>query len=154
MGGVCSQISALAEVTLQTAIDIAADELSARYGRPVSEEKGGTKFAVIGLGKLGSKELIYGSDLDIIFVYSVEADKDTEGVEILTTGPKKISVHEYYIKLAQRIISVLTLRTREGTVFPVDMRLRPSGSSGPLVLTGNTLIKYQKKALRSGRLKR
>jgi glutamate-ammonia-ligase adenylyltransferase len=128
---------------------MAAEELGARYGKPVGEEEnetGGPKFAVIGLGKLGTKELIYGSDLDIIFVYSkYSADgKDLTETELFTTGPKKIAHHEYFIKLGQRIISILTLRTREGTVFPVDMRLRPSGSAGPLVLTGASLIKYQR----------
>ena len=137
--GVHTQFTSLAEITLDAAIKMATEELSARYGKPnKKEETNGAKFAVLGLGKLGSRELIYGSDLDIIFVYSTSA-----GDEGTTTGPKEISIHEYYIKLGQRIISILTLRTREGTVFPVDMRLRPSGSAGPLVLTDASLIKYQ-----------
>lgn len=146
MDGVFAQISTLAEVTLDAAIDIAADELSARYGRPFNEKTDGPKFGVIGLGKLGSRELIYGSDLDIIFVYSPGPDnsKGNDETELLIGEEKKISIHEYFVKLAQKIISVLTLRTREGIVFPVDMRLRPSGSAGPLVLTGASLIKYQR----------
>lgn len=144
--GVFAQISTLAEVTLDSAIEIATGELSPRYGRPLQEEggEGGARFGVIGLGKLGSRELIYGSDLDIIFVYSPGRDNNKEEAETFTSGEKEISVHEYFVKLAQKIISILTLRTKEGIVFPVDMRLRPSGSAGPLVLTDKSLIKYQK----------
>jgi glutamate-ammonia-ligase adenylyltransferase len=141
--GVFSQITTLAEVTLDSAIALATEELSNRYGLPVEgwpNTKKGPKFAVIGLGKLGSEDLIYGSDLDIIFVYSEETDGDGT----LTTGPKEITIHEYFVKLAQKIITILTLRTREGLVFPVDMRLRPSGSAGPLVLTGKSFMTYQR----------
>jgi len=87
------------------------------------------------MGKLGGRELIYGSDLDIIFVYSAPD-------EAKTNGPKEISAHEYFVKLGQRIISALTLRTREGFVFNVDARLRPSGSAGPLVVSEEALLNY------------
>ena len=81
-------------------------------------------FVVLGMGKFCSRELIYGSDLDIVFVYS------NEGPDELTTGPKKISGHEFFVKLGQRIISVLSVRTKEGVLFNVDVRLRPPGARG------------------------
>ncbi|MEE9542786.1 MAG: bifunctional [glutamate--ammonia ligase]-adenylyl-L-tyrosine phosphorylase/[glutamate--ammonia-ligase] adenylyltransferase [Thermodesulfobacteriota bacterium] len=141
------QITTLAEAVLDYAIDLAAKDLAGRYGYPVKNgpnKDRGPKFAVIGLGKLGSGELVYGSDLDIVFVYSEPEQEPTDTNAALTTGPKQISIHEYFVKLAQRIISILTLRTREGLVFEVDMRLRPSGSAGPLVVTGVSLLNYQR----------
>ncbi len=125
---VCFQITKLAEAALEAAYRIALNELKKLYGEPAG------KFSIIGLGKLGGKELSYGSDLDIIFVYADD--------EASTTGPRVISSHEFFVKLGQRIISILTLRTREGFVFNVDTRLRPSGSSGPLVVSRASLIKY------------
>ncbi|MBE7414143.1 MAG: bifunctional [glutamate--ammonia ligase]-adenylyl-L-tyrosine phosphorylase/[glutamate--ammonia-ligase] adenylyltransferase [Deltaproteobacteria bacterium] len=128
---VSSQISFVAEAALDAALKIAADGLRDRYGAPPASGR----FAVIGMGKLGGRELIYGSDLDIVFVYAGDA-QDRTG------GPRELSVHEYYVKLGQRMISALTLRTREGFVFNVDARLRPSGSAGPLVVSEEALFKY------------
>lgn len=129
---ISSQLTSMAEVSLDAAILIASDELERSFGTPT-----GAHFAIMGLGKLGCRELTYGSDLDIIFVY----DDPGEG---RTTGARSISNHEYFVKLGQRIISVLTLKTREGHVFSVDARLRPSGSSGPLVVSRSALLKYHR----------
>lgn len=128
---VSNQISFAAEAALDAALRMAADGLKERFGGPPASGR----FAVIGMGKLGGRELIYGSDLDIVFVYSGDA-QDRTG------GPKEITLHEYYVKLGQRMISALTLRTREGFVFNVDARLRPSGSAGPLVVSEEALFKY------------
>ena len=84
------------------------------------------------MGKLGGMELNYHSDLDIIFIY--EGDGETRPAA--GSDPERFrpqSNPEYFAKLAQRIISVLTLMTREGTVYQIDARLRPSGNKGPLV---------------------
>jgi glutamate-ammonia-ligase adenylyltransferase len=131
---ISGQITGLADAALETSYRVAREELERTYGSP---EK--ARFAVFGLGKLGGGELIYGSDLDIIFVYSdVEEGTHTVG------GTREISTHEFFVKLCQRIISVLTLRTQEGHLFNVDTRLRPSGSSGPLVVSKSSLVKYHK----------
>lgn len=126
------QMTFLAEAALEGAYRLALMELSSRYGSPPE----GTRFCILGLGKLGGRELIYGSDLDIIFVY-----EDVVGGGV-TDGPKVISSHEFYIKLCQRIISILSVRTKEGVIFNVDARLRPSGSAGPLVLSSSAFINY------------
>ncbi len=125
------QITRMAEAAIDAALKIASDELIARHGCPAS-----SGFAVLGLGRLGGAEMIYGSDIDVVFAYSEKNPGST------TTGPKSISNHEYFVKLAQRIINILSLRTREGIVFSVDARLRPSGSSGPLVVSRDSLIRY------------
>ncbi|MBI5827446.1 MAG: bifunctional [glutamate--ammonia ligase]-adenylyl-L-tyrosine phosphorylase/[glutamate--ammonia-ligase] adenylyltransferase [Deltaproteobacteria bacterium] len=131
-GQVSAQITFLAEAAIETALKISCQELARTHGEPL-----GARFSVIGLGKLGGKELIYGSDLDIIFVYE-------DGGAGSTDGRRPISNHEFFVKLAQRTISALTLRTREGFAFNVDTRLRPSGSAGALVISKDALLKYHR----------
>ncbi len=126
---VSEQMTLLAEAALHRALLVARSELKKRY--PVPK---GARFAVIGLGKLGARELGYGSDLDIIFIYT--PGEQRENIE------NSISEHEFFVKLCQRIISALTVKTREGAVFEVDTRLRPSGSAGPLVIASPAFIKY------------
>jgi glutamate-ammonia-ligase adenylyltransferase len=139
------QLSWVAEVCLEQAIDMARKELAVRFGAPYAEDAAAdaeeTAFAVVGMGKLGGLELNYHSDLDIIFIY------DTEGRTRPTQGTvperfRELSNHEYFAKLAQRIISALTLVTREGAVYEIDTRLRPSGNQGPLVTSLSAFKRY------------
>ena len=117
---VCRSLSRLADACLGAALDLAAHETAKRCG--VDGSCGG--LAVIGAGKLGGRELIYGSDLDILFVYD----------EVRASAPPPgMTVFEYFSKMAERTISYLTTMTREGFAYRVDTRLRPSGSKGPLV---------------------
>ena len=143
------QLSWLAEVCLERAIEMARKEVAPRFGAPYANdaEEGDeeTAFAVIGMGKLGGLELNYHSDLDIIFIY------DSEGKTRPTAGTdpnrfRQISNHEYFAKLAQRIITVLTLMTREGIVYEIDTRLRPSGNQGPLVTSMSALKRYHRES--------
>jgi glutamate-ammonia-ligase adenylyltransferase len=130
---VSDQISCLADTCLQKACEIALEELKGKFGLPTVEYKKSTKeasFAILGLGKLGGKELIYGSDLDIVFIYSDSGE--TKPRSRLKKG-KSITNLEFFAKLAQKIMSIISLMTSEGFVFKLDTRLRPSGSSGPLV---------------------
>lgn len=80
-------------------------------------------MAIIGLGKVGGSEITYGSDLDILFVYTSDGN---------TTGPEIISNHEYFSKLAERVCYTLSAYTSEGSAYRVDTRLRPTGSKGPI----------------------
>ncbi|MDD2850335.1 MAG: bifunctional [glutamate--ammonia ligase]-adenylyl-L-tyrosine phosphorylase/[glutamate--ammonia-ligase] adenylyltransferase [Desulfuromonadaceae bacterium] len=136
-GEVASQLSLLGEVCLEGAYRLAVAELS-RFGRPLWQNNGTpaeANLAIIALGKLGGGELNYHSDLDIIFVY------DHQGT---TDGEKQISNHEYFAKLAQKIISILTMQTREGYVYKIDTRLRPSGNAGPLVTSLESFLDYHR----------
>jgi glutamate-ammonia-ligase adenylyltransferase len=123
---------------LTTLADIAKQEL-ARFGRPLYRDPDGSDheadFAVIGMGKMGGMELNYHSDLDIIYIY------DHKGC---TDGSKQISNHEYFAKLGQKIIMILTTQTREGYVYKLDTRLRPSGNAGPLVTSLESFKTYHK----------
>lgn len=138
------QLTSLAEVLLSNALFLARREVARRFGVPMAggdadgEE---ARFCVMGLGKLGAEELSYHSDLDIIFLYSA----DGETVPPQGAGPaevRKITNHEYFAKVAQRLISILTTVTREGYVYKLDTRLRPSGNAGQLVSSLAAFEKY------------
>jgi glutamate-ammonia-ligase adenylyltransferase len=135
-GQTTRQLSLVAETCLQQAILIAREELLERYGLPYCQDAQGelheADFAIIGMGKLGGRELNYHSDLDIIFIYEGEgATSPAEGTDPARFRPQ--TNQQYFARLAQRIISVLTLMTQEGNVYEIDTRLRPSGNQGPLV---------------------
>ncbi|MDD5286499.1 MAG: bifunctional [glutamate--ammonia ligase]-adenylyl-L-tyrosine phosphorylase/[glutamate--ammonia-ligase] adenylyltransferase [Desulfuromonadaceae bacterium] len=137
-GEITAQLSLLGEVCLAAAFRLSVTELR-RFGRPLYREEGcdaEANLAIIAMGKLGGEELNYHSDLDIIFVY------DHQGY---TNGDKQISNHEYFAKLAQKIISILTMQTREGYVYKIDTRLRPSGNAGPLVTSLDSFLDYHRK---------
>lgn len=133
------QLTGLAEVCLAAACRMAKKEL-ARFGRPMYRDADGdlrqAHFAVVAMGKMGGNELNYHSDLDIIYIY------DQQG----TTGggERQVSNHEYFAKLGQKIISILTTQTREGYVYKLDTRLRPSGNAGPLVTSIGSFREYHR----------
>ncbi len=136
-GAIAAQLSCLAEVCLEEAYRLATTEL-ARFGRPRYQDNGqfhSAGLAIVGMGKLGGEELNYHSDLDIIFIY------DHQGT---TDGEKQISNHEYFAKLAQKLISILSTATREGYVYKLDTRLRPSGNAGPLVTSLESFLTYHR----------
>ena len=135
---ITSQLTLVSEACLDDAYRLAVQELS-RFGKPMFTLDGGTReasLAIVGMGKMGGGDLNYHSDLDIIFVY------DHQGT---TDGEKQISNHEYFAKLAQKIISILTMQTREGYVYKIDTRLRPSGNAGPLVTSLQSFLDYHRK---------
>jgi len=141
-GNGATQLSWLAEVCLEQACCMARQELAGRFGAPFSpDDSEPTAFAVVGMGKLGGLELNYHSDLDIIFIYEHEGNTRP----VAETDPERfrqISNHEYFAKLAQRIITALTLVTREGFVYKIDTRLRPSGNQGQLVTSQSAFERY------------
>ncbi|WP_296337081.1 bifunctional [glutamine synthetase] adenylyltransferase/[glutamine synthetase]-adenylyl-L-tyrosine phosphorylase [Reyranella sp.] len=112
--------------------DVAAATISAlcdRVEQRFADTHGGfrgQRLAVLGLGKLGSREMSATSDLDLIFVYDIPS-----GLEA-SDGPQPLSPIQYYTRLSQKIVTALTAHTNEGALYEVDMRLRPSGRAGPL----------------------
>ncbi len=99
----------------------------------------GGRTIVLGLGKLGSREMTAASDLDLILVY----DFDKEHPE--SDGTRPLHAVQYYTKIAQRLVSALTVATRRGRLYEVDMRLRPSGRKGPMATQLDSFIDYQAK---------
>ncbi|MHB1012604.1 MAG: [protein-PII] uridylyltransferase family protein [Desulfobacteria bacterium] len=135
------QLSALAEVLLSHATHLAIREVRRRFGVPIEAATGAEAFfCVLGMGKLGSEELSYHSDLDILFLYSGPGESTPEPGR--SGDFRKLSNHEYFAKVAQRMISILTTSTREGFVYRLDTRLRPSGNAGPLVSSLEAFERY------------
>jgi glutamate-ammonia-ligase adenylyltransferase len=99
----------------------------------------GQETAILALGKLGGREMTASSDLDLIVVY----DFDPEHPD--STGPRPLYGGQYFSRLTQRLISALTARTNHGVLYQVDMRLRPSGRSGPVATQIDGFASYQEK---------
>jgi len=131
-------LAAVAESMVTAALELAARDLERKHGAPQCPGRETPPgFAVIGYGKLGSQELGYGSDLDMIFLY--------EGCdEGMTHGARALPNEAFFARLGQRLIHILTTRTPGGILYEVDMRLRPSGKSGPLVTSLAAFRDYQR----------
>jgi glutamate-ammonia-ligase adenylyltransferase len=97
----------------------------------------GQQTAILALGRLGGREMTASSDLDLIVVY----DFDSERPE--SVGPRRLYGAQYFSRLTQRLISALTAQTNHGLLYKVDMRLRPSGRSGPLATQIDGFAAYQ-----------
>jgi len=139
---ISEHLTALAEAILSEVINLAWQQVSERFGVPNScldgaKEKG---FGVIAYGKTGGVELGYSSDLDLVFVHHSEPDEVTTGK---SDGTKVIAASQFYMKLAQRIMHIFNARMNSGILYELDMRLRPSGNSGLLVVHVNTFAQYQ-----------
>jgi [glutamine synthetase] adenylyltransferase / [glutamine synthetase]-adenylyl-L-tyrosine phosphorylase len=130
----------IAEVIVAQALVLAYDDLVLKHGRPTVEHGGDTVypgFAVIAYGKLGSLELGYTSDLDMIFLHGAEQEGGA------TDGARPITNEVFFARLGQRLIHILTARTGGGILYEVDTRLRPSGQSGMLVTNPAAFREYQ-----------
>ena len=119
---VSRQLSDLADACVDACFALARAEIEKRYGKRDAE------MVVLALGKLGGRELGYHSDLDLLFLYSSAGEHGAN--------------HEYFARIAQKLISHLTLPLREGFLYRIDTRLRPSGSAGPLVVSFDALASY------------
>ncbi|KQV50373.1 glutamate-ammonia-ligase adenylyltransferase [Pelomonas sp. Root1217] len=123
----------LAEVTLDKALADARAELDALHGEPRTAEGGDIAFWVLGMGKLGARELNVSSDIDLIYVY--EDDGQTQ-------GSRPVSAHEYFSSVAKKLYALIGDVTDDGQVFRVDLALRPNGKSGPPVVSLGMLEEY------------
>ncbi|HEV7913287.1 MAG TPA: bifunctional [glutamate--ammonia ligase]-adenylyl-L-tyrosine phosphorylase/[glutamate--ammonia-ligase] adenylyltransferase, partial [Albitalea sp.] len=123
----------LAEVTLDIALAQARSELDARFGAPLTEAGQRIDFWVVGMGKLGARELNVSSDIDLVYVYEEDGE---------TGGPQVVSAHEYFSQLARGLYTLIGDTTEDGFVFRVDLALRPNGNSGPPVVSLAMLEEY------------
>ncbi len=137
---VSDRLTCLAETILDWVMNMAWDHLVEKYGVPSGEINSDQKgFGVIAYGKLGGIELGYGSDLDLVFLHTGEKG-NTRGGQL-----PPVDNAQFYVRLGQRIIHLMTAMTRTGKLYETDMRLRPSGSSGILVTHIDGFEDYQKK---------
>lgn len=134
---VMADLSDLADAMVQQACNYHHHQLALRYGDPVSRAGQPQQLVVLGMGKLGAGELNLSSDIDLIFAYP-ERGETTGHPE---TG-RNLTNQEFFVRLGQRVIQSLSKVGAEGFVFRVDMRLRPFGESGDLVLHFDALETY------------
>ena len=130
LGEVVETCTLLAEVAVQEALSRLEVWQQALYGTPIGESGEAQQFIVIGMGKLGGRELNVSSDIDLIFAYAEDGDTQGPGAP---SGAKSLSNHDYFTRLGKKLIQAIGEATVDGFVFRVDMRLRPYGDSGPLV---------------------
>ena len=144
---ITEEISNLADAILENALRIARQELDNRFGSPFEIDAKGRKcpsdICIVSLGKLGSKELNYSSDIDLLFIYSAEGSTTGNG------SRGEITNREYFVKLAESIIKLVGRQTGEGAAYRVDLRLRPHGRVGALALSVKETIRYYKTEARS-----
>jgi len=134
---VTAAMTALADVAVDTALAVLSTAQQARYGVPRNGAGEEQRLIVVGMGKLGGRELNVSSDIDLIFVYPEDGQTDGMG-----DGARSISNFEYFTRLGRSLISAIAEATGDGQVFRVDMRLRPNGESGPLVCPFEMLENY------------
>ena len=125
----------IAETALTALLPTVEAEFARRHGRVQ-----GSMFAAIGMGRLGSREMTLASDLDLILIYDVPPGSET------SDGPHPLPVASYYARLSQRLIGAITAPTAEGRLYEVDMRLRPSGASGPIASNLAGFARYQRES--------
>ncbi len=132
-------LSSLADSLLDAATVVAVRDVEERYGIVRNEHGEVVPIVILGMGKLGGRELNFSSDIDLIFLYPAGTDSD---------GPKSLSSQEYFTRLSRRIVRLLDEVTADGFAFRIDTRLRPFGDSGPPVASFAALEAY---LLRHGR---
>ncbi|MBK7503535.1 MAG: bifunctional [glutamate--ammonia ligase]-adenylyl-L-tyrosine phosphorylase/[glutamate--ammonia-ligase] adenylyltransferase [Polaromonas sp.] len=131
-------VTDLAELALDVALQNAYQELDERYGQPfVLASATRAQMWVLGMGKLGARELNVSSDIDLIYVY--DEDGETAGN---SEGRNRISNHEYFCKAVKLVSELIGNTTEHGFVFRVDLALRPNGNSGPAAVSLSALEEY------------
>jgi glutamate-ammonia-ligase adenylyltransferase len=123
-----SELTRLAEAVLREALELARNEINARHPVPAD-----LKLCIVAMGRLGASEMSYNSDLDLIFVYYDPAEVAAGG-------------REPAARIMQKLIAILEARTREGYVYKIDLRLRPSGNAGPLVTSIKGFREYHRQS--------
>lgn len=142
---ITDEISSLADAILESALGEARREMEKRFGQPLEldekQRSRAAEIAVVALGKLGSLELNYASDVDLLFIYS--SDGMTAGGE-----REPVTNREYFSRLAQHVIKLVGERNGEGAAYRVDMRLRPNGSLGALAMSVKDTVEYYRTTAR------
>ncbi len=130
-----ASFSDIAEVSIRALTPWVEKDFARQHGHVP-----GSAMAIVAMGKLGAREMMVGSDLDLVFIYDNPEEAER------SDGPRPFTPHEYYARLSRRLIGAITALTAEGRLYQVDMRLRPSGSSGPIASNLEAFSRYQKKS--------
>ncbi len=143
---VSDRLTDIAELIIQRVIDLSLRQICAQWGVPMcglGAQRRPVAICVIGYGKLGGRELGYGSDLDVVFLHDSEGDRQETAVA--GNGGKSIDNQVFFLRLAQRILHLLTMHSAAGRLYEVDVRLRPSGKGGLLVTSLAAFNEYQQR---------
>nr|VFK23445.1 MAG: glutamate-ammonia-ligase adenylyltransferase [Candidatus Kentron sp. MB]VFK27841.1 MAG: glutamate-ammonia-ligase adenylyltransferase [Candidatus Kentron sp. MB]VFK74438.1 MAG: glutamate-ammonia-ligase adenylyltransferase [Candidatus Kentron sp. MB] len=131
-------LSGFADAVIDAALERLHTWACEKFGTPQSATGQPQRLIVLAMGKLGARELNFSSDVDLIFVFPEVGETAREGA----SGKRALSNHEFFTRLGRQLIKVLGESTADGLVFRVDMRLRPFGASGPLVVSSDALEDY------------
>ncbi|MDB5764943.1 MAG: glnE [Herminiimonas sp.] len=135
---VVETMSAFADFAVQTHLAALAADMIAIHGTPIGEESGNPQeLIVLGMGKLGGRELNVSSDIDLIFTYPEDGE-----TQATLPDQRPLSNHEFFTRLGKKLIDALSTITEDGFTFRVDMALRPNGASGPLVASFGMVEEY------------
>ena len=144
---ITEEISNLADAILEYALRLSQQELDNRYGIPLEidnkERAKQARFCVVALGKLGSNELNYASDIDLLFLYS------NDGVTSGHGSRNAVTNREYFVKLSEFVTKIVGGQTGEGAAYRVDLRLRPHGRVGTLAISVSEAVKYYQNSAQS-----
>lgn len=128
-----TDLTALAEACIQTALDFFYQQACKRWGTPTTADGRPINIVVLGMGKLGAWELNYSSDIDLIFAYAEDG---------VLNEKKEITYGEFFTRICRSLVKMLDEITVEGFVFRTDTRLRPFGDSGPLIMNFEGMENY------------
>ena len=126
------RLAAVAEAVVSAALALAMREVERAHGHV-----GGGGFAVLGYGSIGAQELGFASDLDLVFVHGADPQAVSDGARPLDAG-------RYYLRIAQKLVALLDTPTAAGKLYEVDVRLRPDGAKGLLVVNFDSFASYQR----------
>ena len=139
---VSDRLTDIAELIVERALELGWRQITAQFGVPTCGDGAAARavnICALGYGKLGGIELGYSSDLDLVFLH------DSEGERQETTGARPIDNQLFFVRLAQRIVHLLTMHSAAGRLYEVDVRLRPSGKGGLLVTNIEAFAEYQRR---------
>jgi glutamate-ammonia-ligase adenylyltransferase len=139
---VSDRLTDIAELIIERVVELSLRQICAQWGIPKCGEgpqRRPVAICVVGYGKLGGRELGYGSDLDVVFLH------DSAGERQETEGARSIDNQVFFLRLAQRIMHLLTMHSAAGRLYEVDVRLRPSGKGGLLVTSLDAFTEYQQR---------
>jgi glutamate-ammonia-ligase adenylyltransferase len=139
---VSDRLTDIAELIVGRAMELSWQQITAQHGAPQCDDGAGLRpvcIAAAGYGKLGGMELGYSSDLDLVFLH------DSYGERQETDALRPVDNQVFFIRLAQRIVHLLTMHSAAGRLYEVDVRLRPSGKGGMLVTSIRAFSEYQRK---------
>jgi glutamate-ammonia-ligase adenylyltransferase len=143
---VSDRLTDIAELIVERAMQLSWQQITAQYGAPQCDDGTGlrpVRIAAAGYGKLGGMELGYSSDLDLVFLHDSRGERQETNASN-AGAPRPIDNQVFFVRLAQRIVHLLTMHSAAGRLYEVDVRLRPSGKGGMLVTSIHAFAEYQR----------